>query len=56
MVPQDLVSGQDPGDESDNKAVRDYLRFHQPEHVTESSDAILLSWRAARNTSPHPVA
>jgi hypothetical protein len=40
------VSGQDPGDESDNKAVRDYLRFNQPEHAVESSDEILIRWRA----------
>ncbi len=46
VVPQDLVSGQDPGDESDNKAVRDYLRFNQPEHAVESSDEILIRWRA----------
>ncbi|HEX5117047.1 MAG TPA: isochorismatase family cysteine hydrolase [Pseudonocardiaceae bacterium] len=31
LVPQDLVSGQDPGDDTDNKAVRDFLRFSQPE-------------------------
>ena len=46
VVPQDLVSGQDPGDQSDNKAVRDYLRFNHPEHAIESSDEILISWRA----------
>jgi nicotinamidase-related amidase len=44
VVPQDLVSGQDPGDETDNKAVRDYLRFNQPEHVIDSADEILLRW------------
>jgi hypothetical protein len=45
VVPQDLMSGQDPGDESDNKAVRDYLRFNQPGHAIESSDEILIRWR-----------
>jgi nicotinamidase-related amidase len=46
MVPQDLVSGQDPGDETDNKAVRDYLHINRPEHTIESSDEILIRWRA----------
>ena len=46
VVPQDLVSGQDPGNETDNKAVRDYLRLNQPEHAIESSDEILIRWRA----------
>ncbi len=46
MVPQDLVSGQDPGEETDNKAVRDYLHFNRPEHAIESSEEILSRWRA----------
>jgi nicotinamidase-related amidase len=46
VVPQDLVSGQDPGDETGNKAVRDYLRFNHPEHAIESSEEILSRWRA----------
>jgi hypothetical protein len=45
LVPQDLVSGQDPGDATDNRAVRDFLRFSQPEQAIESSDAILARWR-----------
>lgn len=45
VVPQDLVSGQDPGEDTDNKAVRDYLRFNQPEHVIESSEEVLARWR-----------
>ena len=45
LVPQDLISGQDPGDETDNKAVRDFLHFNQPERVVESSDAIVARWR-----------
>lgn len=45
VVPQDLVSGQDPGEDTSNKAVRDYLRFHQPDHAIESSDEILVRWR-----------
>jgi len=46
MVPLDLVSGQDPGDQGGNKAVRDYLRFNHPEHVLDSSEEILGRWRA----------
>ena len=46
VVPQDLVSGQNPGDEADNKAVRDYLRLNRPEHTIESSGEILTRWRA----------
>lgn len=47
LVPHDLVSGQDPGEESDNKAVRDYLRLNRPEHTVESSGEILNRWRAS---------
>ena len=46
IVPQDPVSGQDPGDETGNKTVRDYLRFNHPEHAIESSEEILSRWRA----------
>ena len=46
MVPRDLVSGQDPGDQAGNKAVRDYLHFNRPEHTIESSEEILSRWRA----------
>lgn len=45
LIPQDLVSGQDFGDETDNRAVRDFFRFNQREHVVESSDDILTRWR-----------
>ncbi|NUP52755.1 MAG: cysteine hydrolase [Catenulispora sp.] len=48
VVPQDLVSGQDHGEETDNKAVREYLRLNQPEQAIESSDEVLASWRARR--------
>lgn len=44
VVAQDLVSGQDPGDETDNRAVRDFLRFNQPERLIQSAD-ILARWR-----------
>jgi nicotinamidase-related amidase len=43
LVPTDLVSGQDFGEESDNRAVRDYLRHNQPEHLTESRK-LLAAW------------
>jgi nicotinamidase-related amidase len=46
LVPQDLVSGQDPGDQAGNQAVRDYLRFQHPEHALDSSEEILGRWRA----------
>ena len=48
LVPPDLVSGQDPGDETDNKAVRDFLRLNQPEHSSMPSPEILTSWREQR--------
>lgn len=45
LVPMDLVSGRDTGDRTDNKAVRDYLRYNQPERLT-TSDQLLANWRA----------
>ncbi|WP_158307265.1 cysteine hydrolase family protein [Kribbella flavida] len=47
VVPQDLVSGQDFGDETDNKAARDLLRYSRPEHVVDSGDEILARWRSS---------
>lgn len=44
MVPTDLVSGRDTGDETDNKAVRDYLRHNQPERLT-TAEQLLAHWR-----------
>jgi nicotinamidase-related amidase len=52
MVPQDLVSGQDPGNETGDKAVRDYLRFGHPQHAIESSEEILSRWRARTEVFP----
>jgi nicotinamidase-related amidase len=49
LVPADLVSGQDFGDATDNRAVRDYLRHNQPEHLTDS-DALLTAWRTPAST------
>ena len=45
MVPTDLVSGRDTGDETDNKTVRDYLRYNQPERLT-TAEQLLANWRA----------
>lgn len=44
LVPPDLVSGQDTGEDTDNRAVRDFLRFNQPERVRYSSAQILARW------------
>ena len=43
LVPTDLVSGQDFGEETDNRAVREYLRYNQPDHLTDSRD-LLAAW------------
>ncbi|GIL26717.1 cysteine hydrolase family protein [Actinocatenispora comari] len=45
LVPPDLVSGQDFGEQTDNRAVRDFLRFNQPDRVGYDSAAILARWR-----------
>lgn len=45
LVPTDLVSGRDSGDETDNEAVRDYLRHNQPDRLTSAAE-LLASWRA----------
>ena len=49
LVPPDLVSGQDFGDDTDNRAVRDFLRFNQADHLIASDD-ILTRWRSAACT------
>lgn len=46
LIPSDLVSGQDTGDSTDNRAVRDYLRFNQPRHTIDSASTILAAWNA----------
>lgn len=43
LVPTDLVSGQDFGEETDNRAIRDYLRYNRPEHLTDSH-SLLAAW------------
>jgi nicotinamidase-related amidase len=50
VVPPDLVSGQDFGDETDNRAVRDFLRFNQPDRLVPSAE-ILARWRVRRRSS-----
>ncbi len=44
LVPPDLVSGQDQDDETDNRAVRDFLRYNQPDQVALLSTEILARW------------
>ena len=44
-VPMDLVSGIDPGAETYNKAVRDFLRFVH--NAPETAEDILTAWRSA---------
>jgi nicotinamidase-related amidase len=44
VIPDDLVSGQDPGDDTDNRAVRDYLRYNHPAHVVPTAEPILDAW------------
>ncbi|HEY6748678.1 MAG TPA: isochorismatase family cysteine hydrolase [Mycobacteriales bacterium] len=50
VVPEDLVSGQDNGDDTDNRAVRDYLRFNRPGHLLPTAQPILDAW----HTTPTP--
>ncbi len=49
LIPQDLISGQDTGDTTDNKAVRDFLRCNQPERTVATGNAILARWRDNRS-------
>lgn len=44
LVPEHLVSGQDTGDETGNRAVRDWLRFNQSDHVVGDENQILDYW------------
>jgi nicotinamidase-related amidase len=53
-VPQDLVSGLDTGEESDNKVVREYLRLVHG--APESSEEVLALWRTARRAPSRPGA
>lgn len=43
VAPQDLISGQDPGDGTYNRAVRDYLRHTH--HSPATAAALLAQWR-----------
>jgi len=45
LIPQDLVSGQDPGEDTDNLAVRNYLRHNRPRHLLPTAAPILDAWR-----------
>jgi nicotinamidase-related amidase len=44
VVPEDLVSGHDPGNDTDNRAVRDYLRYNRPQHLVPTAEPILRRW------------
>lgn len=44
VIPADLVSGQDPGDDTDNRAIRGYLRHNRPGHLLPSGAPILDAW------------
>lgn len=46
LIPGDLVSGQDAGDDTDNRAIRDFLRFNQPNHLVDAGMTILRRWNA----------
>lgn len=48
LVPEHLVSGQDTGDETGNRAIRDWLRDDQPEHLLENETEILERWTRMR--------
>jgi len=45
LVAKDLVSGQDSGDETYNKAVRDFMQLTHPRRYT-TSEEILKNWQA----------
>ena len=42
-----LVFGQDFGGQTDNRAVRDYLRFKRPRNLTPTAQPILDAWHRA---------
>jgi len=46
VIAQDLVSGQDPGDETYNRAVRDYLGFSHG--AIEESESLSRAWSKSR--------
>lgn len=49
LVPQDLISGFDGGDDTQNRAIRDFLRYNQPEQAIDDSNAVLAHWRRRVN-------
>jgi nicotinamidase-related amidase len=49
LVPEHLVSGQDTGDETDNRAIRDWLRHNQPDHLVTDENDILERWTSMRS-------
>lgn len=45
VVPEDMVSGQYPGNDTDNRTVRDYLRFNRPQRLVPTAPPLLAAWR-----------
>jgi hypothetical protein len=43
VIPEDLVSGQDAGEETDNRAVRDYFRYSCADRLVATP--VLTAWR-----------
>jgi ureidoacrylate peracid hydrolase len=56
VIPDDLVSGQDPGDDTDNRAIRDYLRYNHPAHLLPTAEPILDAWHRTQPTAVQPQA
>jgi nicotinamidase-related amidase len=54
VVPEDLVSGQDTGDDTDNRAVRDYLHHNRPQHLVPTATSILKTWHDRSISTPAP--
>lgn len=50
LVAQDLVSGQDPGDDTYNRAVREYLRLTHG--AIEKAEAVLQGWSTPKRPPP----
>jgi nicotinamidase-related amidase len=51
VVPADLISGQDHGDDTDNRAIRDYLRFNRPGHLLPTAQPVLDAWQQPRSAA-----
>jgi nicotinamidase-related amidase len=45
VIPEDLVSGQDTSEETDNRAVRDYFRHNRADRLVATATPVLTAWR-----------